>query len=658
MIIILKMKSLSKILKPSAKKFLLFTSLCLFALIINDAINNSAHTSSAGAPAGRTGSPGDGANCTGCHAGTAVNQTGMITSNIPAGGYTPGQTYQITGTVSSAGRTKFGFQISPQRPNGNLLGTLVNATPTLTQIIGNNKYITHTAAGNQGSNGSHTWTFNWIAPPAGSGNVTFYGAFNATNNNNSSSGDIIFLSSLAVQECVIATPLINNNTQSTYNICQGETLTLSASNAPAYLWSNGANTQSISVSTPGTYSVSAINGNGCSATSANITVNVLPTPPPPSINTSGNTQLCQGDTLTLSTSSSNCYLWQPGGASTQSIQVTQSGAYTVTTCDNNACTSTSSPIQITLVPNPATPQINASGPASFCDGDSVQLSGPSANSYAWSNGETSQSVNINQSGNYSLTIQDNNGCSATSAPFTVTVNPNPSPVISTGGASGICPNDSLILDAGAGYSTYLWNNGANTQSIVVSAAGQFQVSVSTAAGCTGSSGTPLQINLLQVDTSITLNGATLSAQATGGTYQWIDCNTLQDIPGASQQSFTPAQNGNYAVIITTADGCNDTSSCYPVVATSTATHEYQQTGVQLYPLPSANVLHLNFFGFPNADQAQVLVSDATGRLVVQSALSVNNQTATLPCNTLCNGMYYLTIHYAGQTLLKRWVVQH
>lgn len=161
-----------------------------------------AHSNSGGAPAGRTGSPGDGSNCTGCHSGTAAsNQTGWITSNIPASGYIPGQTYQITGTATAQGRTKFGFQISPQNQSGTLLGTLVN-TSTLTQIIGQNKYITHTTAGNQGSNGSHTWTFDWIAPAAGTGPVTFYGAFNATNANSSTSGDLVFLSTLAVQENV------------------------------------------------------------------------------------------------------------------------------------------------------------------------------------------------------------------------------------------------------------------------------------------------------------------------------------------------------------------------------------------------------------------------------------------------------------------------
>ncbi len=157
----------------------------------------------AGAPTGATGSPGDGPSNTcarsGCHTGTAVtNQNNWITSNIPAAGYTPGQTYTITATATYAGRQRFGFEISPQDLSGNYIGTLAVTASTLTQITGT-KYITHKSAGTSGS-GSDTWSFNWTAPSAGTGAFTFYGAFNCANNNNSSSGDIIYTSTLPVNE--------------------------------------------------------------------------------------------------------------------------------------------------------------------------------------------------------------------------------------------------------------------------------------------------------------------------------------------------------------------------------------------------------------------------------------------------------------------------
>lgn len=153
-----------------------------------------------GAPSGRAGDPAGGnSNCTHCHAGpTPQTIPGLIYSNIPVSGYVPGQTYTITAEIVAFGHSKFGFQISPQTNTGTFMGTLVN-TSAQTQLVGANKYITHTSMGTSGTN-VKIWTFDWIAPISGSGQVTFYGAFNVANNNNASSGDTIYLSTLVVNE--------------------------------------------------------------------------------------------------------------------------------------------------------------------------------------------------------------------------------------------------------------------------------------------------------------------------------------------------------------------------------------------------------------------------------------------------------------------------
>jgi hypothetical protein len=157
-----------------------------------------------GAPAGVANDPSGGsATCTSCHGGTATNATAAqasITSNIPAAGYTPGTTYTITGTVNYTGRSTFGFEVSPQNSAGTKLGTLIN-TGSQTKLVGSNKYVTHTQAGNTGSN-TKSWTFNWTAPVAGTGAVTFYGAFMAANGNGLTSGDIVYKTSYTVAEAV------------------------------------------------------------------------------------------------------------------------------------------------------------------------------------------------------------------------------------------------------------------------------------------------------------------------------------------------------------------------------------------------------------------------------------------------------------------------
>lgn len=149
------------------------------------------------APAGHSGSPNDGKNCTACHLGTSEAKTNIITSDIPANGYVPGSTYTITVTLNNTGTTRFGFQLSPQNNAGAMLGTWGPNT-TETQVIAS-KYATHKLIGTNGTD-MKTWNLQWTAPAAGTGDVTFYGAFNISNADNNTTGDKIWTSSMTVAE--------------------------------------------------------------------------------------------------------------------------------------------------------------------------------------------------------------------------------------------------------------------------------------------------------------------------------------------------------------------------------------------------------------------------------------------------------------------------
>lgn len=141
-----------------------------------DSKYNLAHTNSTGAPQGHTGSPADGKTCAtaGCHGATPTVGTNLFLVGVPTAGYNPNQTYLVQVNFSGTGNK--GFQISPQNTSGALQGMLINTVTSGssgTQIVGS-KYITHTLA-QSGASGS--WSFQWRAPAAGSGPITFYGAF-------------------------------------------------------------------------------------------------------------------------------------------------------------------------------------------------------------------------------------------------------------------------------------------------------------------------------------------------------------------------------------------------------------------------------------------------------------------------------------------------
>ena len=165
-----------------------------------------------GSPGGKTGSSGDNSLCNSCHyAGTGSNAT--ITSNIPANGYVPGQTYTITANIQQSGISKFGFEVTAEENNGNKSGTFMITNNLETQLTNNNNAVTHTFNGTTGQSGNKNWSFDWTAPSTGANQpITFYGAFIAANGDAQNSGDILHQFSLDVFE-EIPTIVHKNNSE-------------------------------------------------------------------------------------------------------------------------------------------------------------------------------------------------------------------------------------------------------------------------------------------------------------------------------------------------------------------------------------------------------------------------------------------------------------
>lgn len=183
--------------------FIIIGSIILFGL------NNEGYTYSNGGPIGTglrgfTGSPLDnGETCatSGCHVGASVVEgQEWIVSNIPKEGYVLDSTYILTIKAIDSNASRFGFMASVQSSAGGYAGTLFSTINDQVQVIGSNKYVTHTIDGiGQGS--IKTWSFNWIAPSMeGTGPVTFYAAINAANGNGLPDGDQIYLTSLEIPE--------------------------------------------------------------------------------------------------------------------------------------------------------------------------------------------------------------------------------------------------------------------------------------------------------------------------------------------------------------------------------------------------------------------------------------------------------------------------
>ena len=144
----------------------------------------------------------------------------------------------------------------------------------------------------------------------------------------------------------------------------------------------------------------------------------------------------------------------------------------------------------------------------------------------------------------------------------------------------------------------------------------------------------LDFTLLEVDTSVTRNYLTLTAQANNATYQWINCDNGR-IAGETNASFTATVNGNYQVDITQ-NGCVDTSACYAI--TNVGIGEAELIGVSLYPNPTSDVLHIDKGSNKSLD---ITITNSAGAIVHQS--TSKNQVTSIDMAKMATGMYVVTL---------------
>ncbi len=336
-------------------------------------------------------------------------------------------------------------------------------------------------------------------------------------------------------------------------ICAGTTATLDAGTFASYLWSDNSTSQTLTTGTAGSYSVTVTDVNGCSATSApvTITVNSLPI-----VDLGGDRAICVGSTTTLDAGTFASYLWSDNSTS-QTLTTGTAGSYSVTVTDANGCSATSSPVVVTVNPLPT---VDLGGDRAICTGSTATLdAGPFA-SYLWSDNSTNRTLVTGTAGSYSVTVTDVNGCSATSLPVAITI--NPLPTVDLGGDRAICVGSTVTLDAGS-FASYSWSNNSTGQTLVTGTAGSYSVTVTDANGCSATSSpvvvtvNPLPTVDLGGDQTI-CDGSTVTLDAgLFASYLWSDNST--------NQTLTTGTAGSYNVTVTDVNGCSATSA--PVAIT-------------------------------------------------------------------------------------------
>ena len=270
------------------------------------------------------------------------------------------------------------------------------------------------------------------------------------------------------------------------NLCPGGTVLLNASSGTGYThqWKKdgtnitGATNSYYLASAAGSYVV-VITANGtCTATSPPEVVTMNPAPTA-TLSPAGPFNFCTGDSVVLSATigTGYTYLWKRDnitiiGANTSSYTAKQQGTYTVIITNNISCTATSNAVVVNVL-NPPPATITPQGATAICPGESVTLNANTGTglTYQWYKDGTAISGAVlpiyiaSQAGAYTVKVSNAVSCSNTSSAISVSHKPQPS--VNLGADQQLAASKSLTLDAGAGFASYSWSTGANTQTILV-----------------------------------------------------------------------------------------------------------------------------------------------------------------------------------------------
>ncbi len=294
---------------------------------------------------------------------------------------------------------------------------------------------------------------------------------------------------------------------------------------------------------------------------------------------SGSLSVCQGSSSTLSAPAGFTYLWSTG-ATTQTINVTAAGSYTVTITDGLGC-SNSSTVAVSVNTRPT---VTVSGSATVCAGQSVTLTAVGGATYLWNTGVTTNTLTVTPSANTTYSVIGTNvaGCSDT-ATFSVVVDAIPTmsgtPTITNAGCGLSNGSITGVSIVGTGL-TYNWTNSANvsvgtTADLSNVPAGVYNLTATKATGCSAAFGpysisnptAPAAATVTVVD-SVLCAGETIQMTAasttTGATFSWSGPNFTGSGATVTIANATAANAGVYSVTVT-ANGCTSTSSNKSVV---------------------------------------------------------------------------------------------
>ena len=435
-------------------------------------------------------------------------------------------------------------------------------------------------------------------------------------------------------------------------------------------------------------------------------------PSTPIISASSGLSFCQGNSVTLTSSTATSYLWSTG-AITQSIVVSIAGNYSVTVYNAQGLSANSSSTSVTVH---SLPVVLAGNDQEVCVGSSVLLSAAGALAYSWDNGVVNGQLFTPSVGNLTYTVSgtDGNNCINTDQ---VVIIVHSLPVVLAGNDQEVCVGSSVLLSA-AGALAYSWDNGVVNGQLFTPAVGNLTYTVTGTDGnnCINTDQVVITVNSLPIvlagnDQEVCVGSSVLLSAAGALTYSWdngvvngqlftpavgnltytvsgtdgnncvntdqvlITVNNLPAVPvitafsttltssaatsyqwfsgadlisGETAQTYSPTQTGLYSVEITDSNGCSATSADFTFTFSGLTSVSKTPT-IEVSPNPSSGKFSISF---GNSDVRSIKVFNASGSIVFNSSIHISEIDLT----NQSKGVYFLKIETDNKIYITKLVV--
>lgn len=368
----------------------------------------------------------------------------------------------------------------------------------------------------------------------------------------------------------------------------------------------------------------------------------------------GSSDNCGVDTITLSQTSFTC---ANGGVNTLTLTVTDEIGNTSTCAASVTVLSSTLTSSIDTLATPCGYNVTCHGGS---DGfaTATGLLGCGSYTFAWSNGGTSAIISGVPAGTYTVTVTDGSGATSVSS-ITLTEPPavianevtTPSCTDQTSGSIDISPTggNSCL----SGY-TFNWSTGATTEDVTGLAPGSYTVTITDAGGC-ASTHTITVPALPTPAPTFNVSGNVLTSAQTWVTYQWLLNGS--NISGATSNTYTATQSGNYSLSVTDTNGCTGVSTPVQVTVIGVADAMGDWEDLTLYPNPAHGEFRLQT-EVPIAYPITVNIHDMLGHRLYMQGLPELGREASFDIKSLAAGTYMVeVVSEEGQRKLFRLVVQ-